>query len=410
MTPQPTFKTYPWLLPLSWLYGLGVAIRNWLFDKHVLKEQSFDLPVINVGNLTVGGTGKTPHVEYLIRLLSPVTQVAVLSRGYKRKTTGYRLATDSSTSREIGDEPYQMKLKFPQIHVAVDEHRPEGITRLTTDEATADTGVVILDDAFQHRYVKPGVNILLTDYNRLFINDLLLPAGRLREPASGKKRANIVIVTKCPKTLKPMDFRVLAKQLALYPYQSLYFTTLNYGDPYPLFTPPSGKTGADHQSLALSSSSTSALASALPLSQQHVLLLTGIAAPQEMAADLGQQCKQLTPLFFADHHAFTDADASLINRSFEALPSPRIIITTEKDASRLRLLDGLSQEVRERLYVMPVKVAFLNGQEETFNSKILAYVRENSRDGRMAQGAHDGPSADRNHLGNRPGTISFRDS
>lgn len=396
MTPDSSFKTYRWLLPLSWLYGLGVAFRNWLFNKNILKQQTFDLPVINVGNLTVGGTGKTPHVEYLIRLLSPVTQVAVLSRGYKRKTKGYRLASSLSTSGEIGDEPLQMKHKFPNVYVAVDENRPDGIRRLTTDNATADTGAVILDDAFQHRHVKPGLNILLTDYNRPFFSDCLLPAGRLREPADGKRRANIVIVTKCPKTLKPMDFRVLAKQLSLYPYQSLYFTTLSYGTPYPLFSGDEGEnTSAKEQ---------------LSLSRQHVLLLTGIAAPQEMAADVSRKCKHLETLFFADHHAFTDADIQQINKAFDTLPLPRVIITTEKDASRLRLSDGLSDDARRHLYVQPVKVAFLNGQEETFNSKILDYVRENTTNGSMAQGAHDEPSENSHHLGHRTGTISFRDN
>lgn len=396
MTPDSSFKTYRWLLPLSWLYGLGVAFRNWLFNKNILKQQTFDLPVINVGNLTVGGTGKTPHVEYLIRLLSPVTQVAVLSRGYKRKTKGYRLASSLSTSGEIGDEPLQMKHKFPNVYVAVDENRPDGIRRLTTDNATADTGAVILDDAFQHRYVKPGLNILLTDYNRPFFSDCLLPAGRLREPADGKRRANIVIVTKCPKTLKPMDFRVLAKQLSLYPYQSLYFTTLSYGTPYPLFSGDEGENTAAKEQLSLS--------------RQHVLLLTGIAAPQEMAADVSRKCKHLETLFFADHHAFTDADIQQINKAFDTLPLPRVIITTEKDASRLRLSEGLSDDARRHLYVQPVKVAFLNGQEETFNSKILDYVRENTTNGSMAQGAHDEPSRNSHHLGHRTGTISFRDN
>lgn len=398
MTPNSTFKTYRWLLPLSWLYGLGVAIRNWLFNKDILRQQSFDLPVINVGNLTVGGTGKTPHVEYLIRLLSPVTRVAVLSRGYKRKTKGYHLATSQSSASEIGDEPFQMKHKFPGIYVAVDESRPEGIRRLTTDDTTADTGAVILDDAYQHRYVKPGMNILLTDYNRLFIYDLLLPAGKLREPPESKKRANIVIVTKCPKTLKPIDFRVLAKQLDLYPYQSLYFTTLSYGAPYLLFSSEEQKTAA------------TTTKEQLPLARQHVLLLTGIAAPQEMADDVRRKCKHLGTLFFEDHHAFTKADIQHINKAFDALPLPRLIITTEKDASRLRPLSGLSDDVRKNLYVLPVKVAFLNGQEETFNSKILAYVRENTTNGSMAQGAHDEPSGNSHHLRHRTGTISFRDN
>lgn len=210
-------KINKWLLPFSWLYGLIVGIRNELFDLNILKTRSFDIPVISVGNITVGGSGKTPHVEYLIRLLQDKVKVAVLSRGYKRKSHGYVLANADTPMREIGDEPYQMKTKFPNIHVAVDKKRCEGIDNITSDPETNDTDVILLDDAFQHRYVKPGINILLVDYHRLIIYDKLLPAGRLREPLSGKHRADIVIITKCPKSLNPIDYRVLSKAMELYP-------------------------------------------------------------------------------------------------------------------------------------------------------------------------------------------------
>jgi len=215
-------KITEWLLPLSWLYGLGVGFRNWLFDLGLLKQRSFAIPVIAVGNITVGGSGKTPHVEYLIRLLKDVVRVGVLSRGYKRKSKGYVLADDNTTAREIGDEPYQMKQKFPDVYVAVDKNRCQGVDRLTHDEETHDVDVILLDDAYQHRYIKPGINILLVDYHRLIIYDKLLPAGRLRESLNGKGRADIVIITKCPKDLKPMEFRVLTKAMNLYPYQELY--------------------------------------------------------------------------------------------------------------------------------------------------------------------------------------------
>ena len=214
-------KINEWLTPLSWLYGLGVGIRNQLFELGILRQNSFDVPVISVGNITVGGSGKTPHVEYLIRLLQDKAQVAVLSRGYKRKSNGYQLANDNSTMQTIGDEPYQMKQKFPSIHVAVDANRCRGIRHIINEEPTNNTDVILLDDAFQHRYVKPGINILLVDYHRLIIYDKLMPAGRLREPLSGKDRADVVIITKCPKDLKPMEFRVLSKAMNLYPYQSL---------------------------------------------------------------------------------------------------------------------------------------------------------------------------------------------
>ena len=204
------------LLPLSFLYGIGVKFRNMLFDIGILKSRSFDVPVISVGNITVGGTGKTPHVEYLVQLLKDEFQVAVLSRGYKRRSRGFVLADDESSMEDLGDEPYQIKSKFPNVKVAVDKDRCHGIMMLTDDDrGKNDVDVVLLDDAFQHRYVKPGISILLVDYHRLIIYDKLLPAGRLREPLSGKNRADIVIVTKCPADLRPMEYRVITKAMNL---------------------------------------------------------------------------------------------------------------------------------------------------------------------------------------------------
>ena len=191
-------KVNKWLLPVSWLYGLGVRLRNKCFEWGILKSRSFSVPIISVGNITVGGSGKTPHVEYLVEMLKDKVRVAVLSRGYKRKSKGYQLASPLSTVSDIGDEPLQMKKKYPNVHVAVDANRCEGIDRLTQDDETKDTDVILLDDAYQHRYVKPGINILLVDYHRLIIYDKLLPAGRLREPKDGKRRADMVIITKCP--------------------------------------------------------------------------------------------------------------------------------------------------------------------------------------------------------------------
>lgn len=369
MTPERKFKKYRWLLPLSGLYGLAVELRNWLFDRGLLKQQSFSLPIINVGNITVGGTGKTPHVEYLVRLLSPLTQVAVLSRGYKRKTKGYRLATALSTASEVGDEPFQMSHKFPTVYVAVDADRPDGVRHLISDAPTADVGAIILDDAYQHRYIKPGLNILLTDFNRLFIYDSLLPAGRLRESAKGKERADIVIVTKCPADIDASTISLTAKALRLKPRQSLYFTTLRYGQPYRLFQD-------DGQPVSLPPRNAQNQPATM-LADWHVLLVTGIASPKVMVRDLGNRCASLTPLTFADHHQFTTADTERINDTFAALREPRLIITTEKDATRLLLTDGLSQDVRQHLYVQPIEVAFLNGQQESFNNKIISYVREN---------------------------------
>ena len=356
-------KIHSSLLPLSFLYGMGVRFRNMLFDTGILESRSFPIPVISVGNITVGGAGKTPHVEYLIRLLCETKRVSVLSRGYKRRTKGYLLASSSSTSLELGDEPYQMYIKYGrQVHVAVSANRCEGIERLCSDPETKDTDVILLDDAFQHRYVKPGVNILLVDYHRLIVYDKLLPAGRLREPKDGKRRADIVIVTKCPPDLRPMDFRVITKALNLYPYQKLFFTTIEYGDLIPLFS--------NSRSLALSEIT----------SDYEVLVLSGIASPQHLLCDIQKHTENVIPMTFRDHHLFTPKDIARINNTFDSLSSKRIIITTEKDAARLVGLDGLSDDVRNHIYALPIKTTFLLEQQEQFDEFILSYVLKNSKD------------------------------
>ena len=380
-------KINRWLLPLSWLYGLAVSLRNELFALGILKERSFSIPVISVGNITVGGSGKTPHVEYLIRLLQDYIKVGVLSRGYKRKSHGYVLADDNSTMRDLGDEPYQIKQKFHDIYVAVDKNRCNGITRLTHDKATSNVGVILLDDAFQHRYVKPGLNILLVDYHRLIIYDRLLPAGRLREPLNGKQRADIVIITKCPRDLKPMEFRILTKAMDLFPYQQLFFTTIDYGIPQALF---SDKTTS--------------------LNKYNVLLVTGIASPEQMENDMKHKCRSLTSLAFEDHHLFNTKDEQRINNAFERLPSPKIIVTTEKDSTRLVNLNGLTTEVRDAIFVLPIKVKFMLNQGELFNNKIISYVRKNSRNSNMVKRKNDNASRNSHHSGNRTGTISFRNN
>ena len=380
-------KISRWLLPLSWLYGFIVSLRNELFNLGILKERTFKIPIISVGNITVGGSGKTPHVEYLIRLLHNDVKVGVLSRGYKRKSHGYILANDSSTMRDLGDEPFQMKQKFSNIYVAVDKNRCNGIEHLTQDQKSSDVDVILLDDAFQHRYVKPGLNILLVDYHRLIIYDRLLPAGRLREHLSGKQRADIVIITKCPKDLKPMEFRILTKAMDLFPYQKLFFSTIDYDVPYALF----------------SDATTS-------LSKQNILLLTGIASPEQMENDMKNKCRSVTSLAFDDHHLFTLKDAERINDAFAALPSPKIILTTEKDSTRLYHLEGLRTEARDALFVLPIKIKFLLNQGEYFNNKIINYVRKNSRNSILAKRKDDNKPRNSHNSRNRSGTISFRDN
>ncbi|SDG43707.1 lipid-A-disaccharide kinase [Prevotella communis] len=383
-------KINRWLQPLSWFYGLGVRFRNTLFETGFLKSRSFSIPVISVGNITVGGTGKTPHVEYLIRLLQDHSRVAVLSRGYKRKSHGFQIANGSSTARTIGDEPFQMKQKFPKVIVAVDKNRVHGIEAL--NQKYQDIDVILLDDAFQHRYVKPGINILLVDYHRLIIYDTLLPAGRLREPLTGKNRADMVIITKCPKDLKPMEYRVITKAMDLYPYQQIFFTTLEYGDLKPIFK----KEGT--------------LANLEQLKNHHVLLLTGIASPRQMKEDISPMVSKLSMLSFPDHHAFNQKDIEQISSEFAKLPSPKCIITTEKDAARIIGLKGLCEEIKENIYILPVRIKFMLNQEEKFNDNIIGYVRKNSRNSILVKRKDDNKPKDGNHSGDRPRTISFRNN
>ncbi len=384
-------KINKWLLPLSWLYGLGVKTRNMMFDVGLLKSRAFKMPVIAVGNITVGGTGKTPHVEYLASMLKDRFRVAVLSRGYKRKSSGFIVANESTPMIEIGDEPYQMKHKLPDVTVAVDKNRCHGIDTLAELDKKLD--VVLLDDAFQHRYVKPGINILLVDYHRLVIYDRLLPAGRLREPLKGKDRADIVIVTKCPKGMKPMEYRVITKAMQLYPYQELYFTTLEYEQLKPVFA----HEVKQHASLT-------------QLADTHVMVLSGIASPEQMMHDLSPLCKELTPVTFGDHHHFKKKDILRINDAFAAMPSPAIIVTTEKDVTRLLTAKGLSDEVRSHLFALPIRISFLQDQQDKFNQQITGYVYKNSRNSILVKGKDDLTTNNSNHLGDRPRTISFRNN
>jgi tetraacyldisaccharide 4'-kinase len=383
------------LLPFSWFYGLGVGVRNLLFEMGMLKSRSFDVPVISVGNITVGGTGKTPHVEYLIRLLKSKVRVAVLSRGYKRKSSGFVLSDKDTPMRMIGDEPYQIKQKFPDITVAVDKKRTRGISKLTEEDNGLDVDVVLLDDAFQHRYVKPGINILLVDYHRLVIYDRLLPAGRLREPVKAKDRADIVIVTKCPKDLKPMEFRVITKAMKLYPYQQLYFSTHDYDAPKAVFPDMAGQ---------------EQLSELKAIRSKNILLLTGIASPEQLMHDMQEYESQITPMTFGDHHNFKRKDIEAINETFAQMQEPKMILTTEKDATRLTVAEGLSDDVKKNLYTLPMRIVIMQGQEEEFNNKILGYVHKNSRNSNLAKRKDDNKPNNCNSFGNGSRTISFRDN
>ena len=357
-------KIHHWLYPLSWLYGLGVCLRNKLFDWGWLRSKSFSVPIVCVGNLAVGGTGKTPHTEYLIKLLqNEGLNVATLSRGYKRKSKGYILAGNQSNVQQIGDEPYQMKSKFPDVQVAVDADRCHGIEQLLKLKEPA-IDVVLLDDAYQHRYVKAGINILLTDFHRLLCDDALLPAGRLREPASGKDRAQIIIVTKCPEDIKPIDFNIINKRLNLYPYQELYFSRFKYGMLKPLF--PENIDGMK---------TLSALTG-----EEQVLLVTGIASPAPLVKEVESYTPHVQLLAFDDHHNFTPKDLQQIKEQFLHLAEKkRFIITTEKDATRLKSHPALDEVLKPYIYVLPIEIEILQNQQYIFDQNIIDYVRANSR-------------------------------
>jgi tetraacyldisaccharide 4'-kinase len=351
-----------WLLaPLTLLYRVITGVRNKLFDWKILSSEEFDLPIISVGNLTVGGTGKTPHTEYLINLLKNKRNIAVLSRGYKRKSKGFRLATPDSNSKEIGDEPYQIKAKHPDIHVAVDSDRRHGIHLLCENSTAKDVEVIILDDAFQHRYIVPGINIVLMDYNRPIYEDMLMPTGMLREPISSLHRAHIVIVTKCPQDIKPIDFRIVAKNLDLRPYQQLFFTTFKYGDLRRFATPNEQRR----------------LSSLTP--DTHILLVTGIASADSLIKNLREHTDNIIHMEYDDHHDFNQKELKDIKKRFESINAvDKFILTTEKDAARLSThdLDGV---INDNLYIQPIEVEFLQGQQEIFNNYITDYVNKNSR-------------------------------
>ena len=346
------------LLPFAWLYGLVVMGRNLLFDAGVLRSRRFPLPVIAVGNLAVGGTGKTPHTEYLLRLLSDY-RVAMLSRGYGRRTVGFALATDSGRASDIGDEPAQMHRKFPEVVVAVDENRREGIEILMREQDHP-IEVIVLDDAFQHRYVRAGMNLLLTDYHRRFTHDFLMPVGRLREPASGKIRADIIIVTKCPENLSADEAARIRKEMALQAGQKMFFTTFGYGEAYPLFP------------------QASPVAEQCPAGKP-VLLVTGIAKPAPLRRYLEQTAAIVTELAFPDHHNFTTIDLRRMSDALASLPQDAVVVTTEKDAERLVEMSGLDNRLRRCLLVQPITVRFLFGQQEEFNQNILDYVAKDTR-------------------------------
>ena len=341
------------LLPISLLYHIVLKIRHTLYDWHILKSLRFEYPIIGVGNLNLGGTGKTPTVEYLIGLLHKNYRVATMSRGYGRKTKGFQHANQQSTYETIGDEPLQYFHKFPDIQVGVDEDRIRGVEKLILGKNTPN--IILLDDAFQHRRIKAGLNILLTEYQHPYYNDFLFPAGTLRDIKSAAKRADIIVVSKSPKELDEREKQRMIKKLKPKEHQKVFFSYLEYEPLKPLNESAKQFSIDDPDS---------------------VLAFCGIANPKPFVEELKKHFKIVDFLLFADHYAYTENDVKAILKRFESLEGEKkIIITTEKDAARLTNSPYLCQFETTPLYDLPVMVRF--HEEEKFNEEILNYVRQN---------------------------------
>ena len=339
------------LLPIAIVYGAIIMLRNWLFDNKYLKSATFNFPLICIGNIAVGGTGKSPMVEYLIELLKPHYRLATLSRGYKRKTKGYALANENTTALDIGDEPMQFHLKFPGIAVAVGEERIEAIPQLLHDKP--DLEVIILDDAFQHRTINAGLNILLTEFSNLYTHDFFLPTGDLRDEWASAKRSQIIIVTKCPADLSVEKKEKLIKDLKPLPSQRVFFTTIEYGYPYHIY----------HQNKKAITENI------------EVYLVCGIANPTPIKEYLLEHAYTYYQKNFSDHHIFTIDDLEDIKERFDEIDAvDKLIITTEKDAVRLTKFTEQLKDLQ--LYVLPIKHKFLFNQSEQFNELVMRFINQ----------------------------------
>lgn len=338
------------LLPFAIVYGAIIIIRNWLFDKKYLHSATFNFPLICVGNIAVGGTGKSPLVEYLLDLLHPQFEIATLSRGYKRKTKGYALADENTTALEIGDEPMQFHSKFPKVAVAVGEERLVAIPQLLQDKPNLDA--IILDDAFQHRSVNAGLNILLTEYNNLYTRDFFLPTGDLRDEWASSKRSQIIIVTKCPADLSEEKRDIIIRELKPLKRQDVFFTTIEYGLPYHIY---------NQTKKAITQ-------------EIEVYLVCGIANPKPIKEYLLENALTYYQKNYSDHHIFTIDDLQEIKTKFGEIDAvDKLILTTEKDAVRLT---KFTEELENLpLYVLPIKHKFLFSQSEAFNALVVNFIK-----------------------------------
>ena len=348
---MPKFLFYL-LIPFSWLYGLIISFRKWLYKSGLYTRNKFDFPIICVGNITAGGTGKTPHIEWLIKNLSGHYRVAVLSRGYKRKTIGYVLSTPVSTPEQIGDEPYQIKQKFLQVPVAVSENRVLGIPMLLGDEPN--TEVVLMDDGFQHLSIQAGFNIVLCDYNRPYYNDYLLPAGLLRENMTGANRADVIIVTKCPSNLSLEEKNNIKQKLKLHDNQTVYFSTIKYKN--------------------IIAITDTAIKQGLPDPNQPTVALAGIAKANIFINQIKSIQKQVIPLVFSDHQTYTDDRIQQLAATASIHPNS-VIITTEKDAVKLKSSTILPYINQLPIWYIPIGIEILFEEENQLLQQINQYIK-----------------------------------
>lgn len=340
------------LAPFSLLYGFGISLRDFFYRRGLLKGIEFNVPVISVGNLSIGGAGKTPHIEYLIRLLKDYVEVATLSRGYKRKTKGFLTVHSQNTAKQVGDEPLQFKRKFPDIMVTVSESRTFAVPEIM--KINPNMQVVLLDDAFQHRSIKPGMNILLTEFERPFTKDFLLPSGRLREWRSAYERADIIIVSKCPLDVTAEEKQQFRDDIKPLPHQKLYFTYYDYFPPYYVFNPRY----------------------VAPLkSDWDVILICAIARTDYLVGYLEEKVNSVTVLEYEDHHNFSKFDIGHLKSHYDALDSKKkIIITTEKDAMRLEEHRQYLVEHQLPIFSLPVEVKFHFEEGEDFDEGVRNYL------------------------------------
>lgn len=338
------------LYPFALIYGAVVWLRNRLYDTGFFSSIQFSVPVISVGNLSVGGTGKTPHVEYLVNLLRYRYQAATMSRGYKRRTQGFLLADENTNALRIGDEPMQYHMKFPELVVSVAEERITGIPLLL--QKRPHTEVVLLDDAYQHRSVKAGVNILVTDYSNPFYTDHILPLGRLRERRSAYTRADVIIVSKCPPGMdKAMADNMIAR-INPQSHQKVFFTAIQYDTAYDFIT-----------------------REPVPLAGKSAVLVCCIAKPEPLVGHLQGICKEVHVLSYPDHHYFVSKDLEEIKAAYNNWQATdKVIVTTEKDAARLQLHYDKLREWGIQIVVLPIAVSFLFGKGYEFDNIILQYI------------------------------------